>query len=261
MKNLIIYFSSTGNSLLAARYFAQHLENCTIVPIIKVDANMEIGDADTNIGFIFPAFFFSIPRFFSQGIEKLSLNKDAYFYGIVTCNGFYGNSGHQLKTLLEGKGCKLSFFKVLKMPGNYIVEYAPPKDETIDKKIAVAEKKLPEIVSMINNRDTEAIRNKFPIISKMFFNFMYDKQDKWHKKFYTNSKCTSCGLCEKICQFDNIENIDGRPRWKNHCEHCVACIQLCPSKAIEYGKRTKRRARYINPKISAKDLIQIHKQG
>ena len=163
--------------------------------------------------------------------------------------------------LLEGKGCKLSFFKVLKMPGNYVVEYAPPKGETIDRKIAGAEEELSGIVPMINSRATEAVKSKFPIISKMFYNFMYSRQDRWHKKFYTNSKCTSCGLCVKICQFDNIENNDGRPRWKNHCEHCVACIQLCPGKAIEYGKKTGRRGRYINPRIVAKDLIQIHKQG
>jgi len=255
MKNLIIYFSSTGNSFFAAKYLTEHLEDCTAIPITKMDLSIEIGDCNTNVGFIFPTYFFSLPKFFSQGIQQRNLNKDTYFYGITTCNGFPGNTGYQLKMLLESKGCNLSFFRTLAMPGNNIIEYAPPTNEVINKKITASEVTLSSIVPMINDRDIETIRRKHSLISRMFFAVMYRNQDKWHKKFYVNSKCSSCGLCEKICQFDNIANDNGKPRWKGQCEHCVACIQLCPNQAVEYGKRTQRRTRYMNPQILAEDLI------
>ena len=89
MKNLIIYFSSTGNSFFAAKYLAERLDDCLAVPITKFDPNLELDGFD-SIGFVFPTYFFSIPKFFSQGIEKLNLSKETYFYGITTCNGFYG---------------------------------------------------------------------------------------------------------------------------------------------------------------------------
>jgi len=254
VKNLIIYFSSTGNSFFAAKYLTEHLENCIAVSITKIEPSMEISTY-TSIGFIFPTYFFSIPKFFSQSIKKLNLNKDTYFYGITTCNGFSGNTGYQLKMLLENKGCNLSFFRILSMPGNNIIEYAPPTNEIINKKIIDSKKKLSGIVPMINNRDIEEIKKKYHFISTIFFNVMYSSQDKWNKKFYVNSKCSSCGLCENICQFNNIVNDNGQPRWRGRCEHCVACIQLCPNQAIEYGKRTTKRNRYMNPQILAKDLM------
>ncbi|MFQ7798375.1 MAG: 4Fe-4S binding protein [Coprobacillus cateniformis] len=34
----------------------------------------------------------------------------------------------------------------------------------------------------------------------------------------------------------------------NHCTHCMACISRCPKGAIEYGKKTKDRIRYVCPK-------------
>ena len=242
MKNMIIYFSSTGNSFYAVKYLVERLEDCIAIPITKIDSNMEFSSFE-SIGFIFPTYFFSIPKFFSQGIKQLCLNKDTYFYGITTCNGFPGNTGYQLKMLLENKGCDLSFFSTLSMPGNNIIEYAPPKSEAINKKITASRKKLSAIMSMINNRDSEVIKKRYSLISRIFFAVMYSSQVKWHKKFYINSKCSSCGLCENICQFNNIVNDNGKPRWKDHCEHCVACIQLCPKQAIEYGKRTKQRSR------------------
>ena len=254
MKNLIIYFSSTGNSFFAAKYLTEHLDDCTTIPVTKLDINMDMGSY-ASAGFIFPTYFLGIPRFFSRGIQ-LDFNKDTYFYGITTCNGFPGNTGYQLQELLEGMGCELSFFGVLSMPGNYIFVYGPPAEGVINKKIIAAEKQLADIVPMINKRYTEAIVKRHALISSLFYNVMYKGQHKWHRKFHVSSKCLSCGLCEKICPFGNITADSGKPRWGSNCERCVACIQLCPGQAIEYGNMTKKRRRYINPRISAKDLIQ-----
>jgi len=254
MKNIIIYFSSTGNSLFAAKTLSEQLDNCTLFKITDLNPSVAIGDANTNVGFIFPTYFFSIPKFFAGTIKKLNLNTQAYYYGITTCNGFSGNTGHQLKTILEQQGCRLSFFRVLNMPGNYIVEYSPSNEGVISKKIAISEKKLFDIKVNIIDRKQELVKKKFALISDIFRKFMYRNQHKWHKDFNINHKCVSCGLCKNICQFNNIEIYNGKPRWNSNCEHCVACIQLCPNQAIEYGNKTKQRERYKNPRVPYKDL-------
>lgn len=67
------------------------------------------------------------------------------------------------------------------------------------------------------------------------------------KKFYATNKCISCGKCENVCPLKNIHLKEGKPIWGNNCTHCMACICSCPKAAIEYGKHTKNRERYICP--------------
>ncbi len=39
----------------------------------------------------------------------------------------------------------------------------------------------------------------------------------------------------------------GKPVWGDNCTHCMACITLCPTQAIEYGKKTQKKRRYRCP--------------
>ena len=56
--------------------------------------------------------------------------------------------------------------------------------------------------------------------------------------------CVSCGKCESLCVLNNISIQDGKPKWGNHCTHCMACICGCPAEAIEYGKKSLGKPRY-----------------
>ena len=37
---------------------------------------------------------------------------------------------------------------------------------------------------------------------------------------------------------------NGKPAWSKKCTHCMACICYCPTKAIEYGKKSVGKPRY-----------------
>ncbi len=48
-------------------------------------------------------------------------------------------------------------------------------------------------------------------------------------------KCTSCGLCRQVCNFDAVNLIDGKYTIDNlNCESCGACVYFCPVNAIDF---------------------------
>ena len=51
---------------------------------------------------------------------------------------------------------------------------------------------------------------------------------------------------------NNINMVDGKPVWGNTCIHCSACINRCPKLAIEYGKKTIGKNRYVAKKFISK---------
>jgi MinD superfamily P-loop ATPase len=70
-----------------------------------------------------------------------------------------------------------------------------------------------------------------------------------NKLFYATDDCTSCGLCEKLCNTGNII-VDKKPSWGSNCTGCLACIHCCPQRAVQYGKSTIKKGRYKNPNVA-----------
>ncbi|NMB58820.1 MAG: 4Fe-4S binding protein, partial [Chloroflexi bacterium] len=75
------------------------------------------------------------------------------------------------------------------------------------------------------------------------------------KAFTVDDSCTGCGTCEKICPVDDIQLVNGRPIWQHHCEQCFACLQWCPSQAIQFRNNTAGQKRYHHPRVSLHDMI------
>lgn len=62
--------------------------------------------------------------------------------------------------------------------------------------------------------------------------------------------CTGCGMCARSCPEAAIELVDGKPVWKKEkCAQCLACINRCPARAIQYGEKTKKQGRYVHPEF------------
>ena len=46
---------------------------------------------------------------------------------------------------------------------------------------------------------------------------------------------------------ETIAMAEGRPVWQGHCVQCLACLHRCPVTAVQYGKKTANKGRYVNP--------------
>ena len=73
--------------------------------------------------------------------------------------------------------------------------------------------------------------------------------------FEVTDKCTTCGICAKVCLAGNINYEEKKPVWKHQCEQCMACLHCCPVKAITFrGKEVT--IQYQHPKIDIKELYR-----
>ncbi len=76
------------------------------------------------------------------------------------------------------------------------------------------------------------------------------------KEYTVHDSCAKCGLCSAICPTQNISLKDGNIIFGENCEQCMACIQWCPQKAIDYKGKAASRKRYHHSDISSKDMMQ-----
>ncbi|WP_226377679.1 hypothetical protein [Citrifermentans bremense] len=65
-------------------------------------------------------------------------------------------------------------------------------------------------------------------------------------------------MCERICPVSNVLLQAGKPVWHGNCEQCLACIQWCPAKCIQYGGKTKEYERYHHPEVMMRDVMREH---
>ena len=250
-KNLIFYFSGTGNSLKAAKDVASILGDTKIV-FMKNDYAFE-GNYD-RIGFVFPSYAGGVPKAVLQYVKSLDIKTASadYVFSVVTCGGADRNTLPMLRDTLAKKGVSLKYGKALVTVGNYIAMYpiGTDRNEKIDK----ADSAILQYAREIKEKATTGI-GKEKLTNKLFY-----MAGNWYfklnaKKLSVSNACSSCGLCEKLCPAGSIKIENGRPvfTWKT-CAQCMACVQWCPKEAINCGKETKERVRYHHPDINADEL-------
>ena len=59
--------------------------------------------------------------------------------------------------------------------------------------------------------------------------------------------------CAAICPMEAITLRDGRPtRDQANCAFCLGCVNVCPTHALQVGKKTQGNPQYINPHYDGK---------
>lgn len=248
---MILYFSPTGNSAYVAKRIGEALQDKALDLFEKIRSN-DYSELHSERPWIIaaPTYAWRIPRILHNWLEKTSLKGNKNIYFVMTCGAKIGNAGTYLENLSAAKGLNYMGCVPVVMPENYIALFGTP---TLDEALLVIEHSEDSI-----NKATAQIKSgeHFSPVSTTFNermisgigNLIFYPAFVHAKKFYATDACNACGKCQKVCPLNNIQFKNEKPVWGRHCTHCMACINRCPRKSIEYGQHSKGLVRYTCPK-------------
>ncbi|MFA6102096.1 MAG: EFR1 family ferrodoxin [Victivallaceae bacterium] len=257
MPNEIFYFSGTGNSLALAKSLAGKLGSARLTRIAYT-GEAEIVSAAKKVGIIYPVYAFGMPKIVKAFISKLKVPPGVYVFAVCNYAGMSGSAMKQTRKALAAVNIKLNAGFGLVMPGNYLPFGGAEPEEKFQKKVSRAEKRLETIAGIVQAGENKSIENPwyFPCWMTELANCYFLKGiTKETRKFHADDKCTSCGLCARVCPTANVQLADGKPRWGSNCELCLACLQWCPGHAIQIGNISPDRKRYHHPDIKVEEMI------
>ncbi len=252
---MIIYFSGTGNSKYVAEFFAEKLCD-EIIDAGSYIKNEELGifSSDKPYIFVAPTYCWQIPHIFREFLEHSVFEKvgeaaqKAYF--VMTCGSDIGCAGRHNASIAAKLGLTDMGTLEVVMPENYVAMFSVPGAEEAAEIVQNAASTIEGGIRIVQ-RGT-----KFPVahsdiisslksgpVNPLFYAFVVKA-----KPFYATDACIGCGKCVESCVMNNIKlGADDKPIWGDRCTHCMACICGCPTEAIEYGKKSQGKPRYICP--------------
>lgn len=256
MKNRIYFFTGTGNSLKVAKDIAKELPDCDLVAIHK-GVETQIPYDLERIGFVFPAYYWGLPAMVADFMRNTHFPEQGstYLFAVATYGGMPGNAISLAGALLLEKGIRLNYGAGIRMFANAVTHYNMSK--RVDKITRKSDKKVLTVVGNIKNRKARHM----PSINKLIYRPYLNSIGRIHTTdngFNVSSDCISCGICRDVCPAKNITLENRKPVFHHQCESCLACIQHCPKRAINFKDKTQNRRRYTHPQIGHKEISQYY---
>lgn len=254
---MILYFSATGNSEYIAKNIA-YLNNDEVMdmtPYLQKNEAMDLS-SDKPYVVIAPIYISTMPTIIIDLLKKSKLKGNQNIYFIMTCAGS-GVSGAAafIKPLVKKMKMIYRGVEHLSMPQNYLMFFTVKDKEENDLKMEKAISRVPALAEKIKNNENFDM-TKVGLMHKLSVKpviWMFDVFFIKPKKFYTTDECIGCSICAKACPLNNITMVDNKPKWGKTCVHCTACINRCPKRAIEYGKKTLGKNRYVAKKFKIEE--------
>ncbi|MHA2180549.1 MAG: EFR1 family ferrodoxin [Promethearchaeota archaeon] len=263
METTIYYFTGTGNSLKAAKDLCEKLNGCELIPIANFWEIEDLNSTSEKIGFFFPLYYSGLPKIVLDFVKELNVSKSNYFFaGVTSAEDLNVYPFQQLEKILKTKGKRLNAGLLINMPNNYIIGYDVTSEKQQMDFFEKAKKAISEFSELVNNGKDNLDRTVFKKDvgrSEKVNDWFQTEVNNLDKSFHVDDSCTSCGVCKEVCPVKNIILTDGIPKWQHKCQHCLACINFCPEKSIQYEEKTLKTGRYHHPEIKLKEIIDQKK--
>ena len=262
---MIFYFSGTGNT----RWAAQKVAAATADRLVNIAEEMLAAEKDQasdpqftytlaqdeRIGFFFPVHGWRPPRLVLDFLDRLHLtNADSHYaYVVCTAGDNVGEAVSILEKRLQTMGIKIDSAISLIMPESYVglpfMDVDTPAKEQCKK--MEADNKLTRFIADImecRSGVRDITIGHWPRINSRLIGSVFVKKLVTDRPFHVVAdRCLHCGKCASVCPVANIHfEKGGEPSWLHNgkCLSCFACYHHCPTHAIEYGGRTKKKGQY-----------------
>ncbi|PKK88658.1 MAG: hypothetical protein CVV64_17875 [Candidatus Wallbacteria bacterium HGW-Wallbacteria-1] len=272
MSVVLHYFTGTGNSFVQARALAESLKaagepgKVVLSPMTALfKGKMEDFSSFDAQGFVFPVYMWGIPLIVRDFAAACNFPQDCYLFAMTTCGGMAAATLPMLDDVLKrsgqssGKRGLASGFTV-DMPGNYTPFYGAWSEDKQQKVFVQAEARLHSIAAIIRERRNHPLERGWALanlfLTGIVYRFSSPKIPLMARKFKVDSNCTGCGVCQRVCPVSNIE-LKKTPQFRDHCQHCLACLHWCPEQAIQFGS-SRGRKRYRHPEIKLQNMEDQH---
>lgn len=266
----VYYFSGTGNSLHITRELQKRIPEIELIPIVSLLDKDVIETNAEAVGFIFPIHRMTIPIPVKKFLKKLNLKSASYIFAIATRAGTQHIAFVEIEDILKKRGKNLNSYFTLNMACNdpRDKDWHPATNEDISKLESEIQIRLNSIQKIIVNRensreeDSDLAPAGYVLEHLVRLGMAYSEHVGTEDYFYSDPKCTGCGLCEKICLSGKIKMIDKKPVWQRdiNCYLCYACLNYCPVHSIQIKSRaymksyTEENERYCHPYATANDI-------
>lgn len=245
---MVLYFTGTGNSKYVADFLADKLQDeaVSLNDMLKNNLPCET-ESEKPFVWVAPIYAWRFPKAVDELFREIDFKGNNTVYFVATMGGDSGSCEKFCKKQVDEKGMKFGGFADVIMPDNYFGGFnIKNADELVDV-VKAAHPTLNNIAEIISTGKALNIRVKSSAaaLKSGFINYGFTKYMLSKMKYTVNDDCNGCGKCEKACPVNNIKMTDGKPQFSDKCMSCYACIHRCSKKAINLGKRTEGKSRYV----------------
>lgn len=252
---MVFYFSGTGNSLYIARRLAKDT-NEQLVSIAECMLHNQYEFTlkdDEKIGYVYPVIACAPPDIVTDFMRKVRFHgyTDQYIYSVLNCAGTPEYTSRIMKETGEKSGYPVCGFYEVLMPGNYITKKQHLPEEKVQQYLKECDAKIDAIECSIRKKERNYKKEKHSYLLSYGLHKLAVLEKT--EKFIFGDECVKCGKCADICSMCAISLKDGcYIRDEKRCAFCLACVNVCPTRALQVGKKTQGNPQYLNPYYNGK---------
>lgn len=246
---IILWFSGTGNTLLAAQWL-KHM-------LIALGAEAELANIcdnpkqtfpDKTTIICWPVYSYGMPRLVNRYVQGMPAGSSP-IYMLATMGGGAGGAMDVAARMLSVKGYDVRGGIEILMPNNYLGGRKPDHD-SVRQLLDRAKQQVEEFAQAIYRGEGLPISVNLisRILARMVNKAFYMSLSFSSRQFsVSSSECNRCGICARLCPIGNII-MEEYPRWGKECEQCLRCLHVCPQAAIDImGAIRRGRPQYLVP--------------